>query len=100
MGHGALPAFRDDEDIKAEIRRRGLNLAKLGRLYNVPHSTLKSSFLGPCPKGDRVIAHALGLPVHEVWPDRYDEVGNRKTNHSRNSKPSATGSQRLNGGAR
>lgn len=95
-----MPAFRDDEDIKAEIRRRGSNLAKLSRQYGVPHATLKSSFLGPSPKGDRVIAHFLGLPVHEVWPERYDEVGNRRANQGRVSRLSDSSAQRLNGAAR
>ena len=89
------PHFRDNEDIKAELRRRGWNLAKLSRETGVPHSTLKMSFFAKaCPKGDFVIAEVLGLSVHQVWPDRYDPQGRRIFDRSQ-SKPSKEVAQRL-----
>ncbi len=77
--------FRDDEDIKAELRRRGLNLAKIARDRDVPHSTLKMSFQGPSPKGDRIIAEVLGVEVQELWPERYDSLGRRVIDRSQST---------------
>lgn len=87
--------FRDNEDIKAELRRRGWNLAKLSRESGVPHSTLKMSFFAKAsPKGDFVIAEALGVHVHDLWPDRYDSSGRRIIDRSQ-SKPTKGQAQRL-----
>lgn len=89
----AKAQFRDNEDIKAELRRRGWNLAKISRERGVPHSTLKMSFWSVSPKGDHVIADVLGVHVHELWPDRYDARGRRIIDRSQ-SKPTRRRAQR------
>lgn len=35
------------------------------------------SLVMPFPKADRAIAKCIGVPLHELWPDRYDAKGNR-----------------------
>lgn len=70
--------FRDQEDIKAELRRRGHTAAALARAHNVAPSVLGMAFLGPSKKGELIIAKALRLPPHEVWPDRWNADGTRR----------------------
>lgn len=87
--------FRDNEDIKAELRRRGWNLAKISRETGVPHSTLKMSFIAKAsPRGDFAIADILGVHVHVLWPDRYDSQGRRLIDRSQ-SKLTKGRAQRL-----
>ncbi|WP_420890740.1 helix-turn-helix domain-containing protein [Dickeya fangzhongdai] len=42
----------------------------------LPSSTLGNALIRPWPKGELLIAEALGVPAYEIWPSRYfDEQG-------------------------
>ena len=71
------PRFKDQEDIKAELRRRGHTAAALARAHGVNPSVVSMAFVKTSKKGELIIAKALRLPPHEVWPDRWDAAGNR-----------------------
>lgn len=66
------------EDIKAEIRKRGSNVAQLALAAGLTRSTL-----GAClerrvsARGERIIADFLGLKPHQIWPSRYRPNGER-----------------------
>lgn len=77
--------FRDQEDIKAEMRRRGLNCEALARAHGCPPSALRMAFLGPSKKGELIIAKALSMKPHEVWPDRWAKDGERLCKAGRKS---------------
>lgn len=69
--------FRDQEDIKAELRRRGHNSISLGKVHGVAPSVIRMAFLGPSRKGEVIIAKALRMKPWEVWPDRWKPDGSR-----------------------
>ncbi len=73
----------DKHDIKAAIYRRGTTLSKLATDHGLSASACSLTFLRPCPRADRVISAFIGVPLHELWPCRYDAEGNRlRTRHS------------------
>lgn len=90
------PVFRDQEDIKAELRRRGHNCNALARAHGVAPSCLRMAFLKPSKKGELIIAKALRLKPHQVWPDRWNEDGTRKFDGRRKHNRERGESQRQN----
>lgn len=72
-----MPNNKHPEDIKAAIRKTGITLEELGEKTNVPGNTVRKSLYVPCPKGNRVVAKYLGQTVHDLWPEWFDENGNR-----------------------
>lgn len=51
---------RTPEDVKADLRRRGLSVAALSRQYKVPEQTLRDLLSGKA-KGYRGIAHRAAV---------------------------------------
>lgn len=82
----------DKHEIKAEIGRLGWTLAGLAREYGLPVGTCRRSLIRPTPTGDQAISACLGIPLHELWPDRYDAHGHRlvKIKPLRKPRPPAT----------
>lgn len=66
------------EDVKARVRKTGVSLAELARRASVTPGTVNQSLYRPIPAGNRVIADHLGVPVQRIWPEWYDEEGNRR----------------------
>lgn len=67
------------QDILAAIRKRKGSLAALSLEHGLASGTLANALVKPWPKGEWIIAHALGLTPQEIWPERYfDEQGNVK----------------------
>ncbi|ALL14297.1 helix-turn-helix domain-containing protein [Caulobacter henricii] len=82
--------FRDQEDIKAELRRRGHNSISLGKAHGVAPSVIRMAFISPSRKGEIIIAKALRMKPWEVWPDRWNPDGSRiNKRHMHASKASA-----------
>ena len=66
------------EDIKAAIRKTGITLTALSLQNGLGESTVRQAILfHHCPAGERVIIDYLKIDPHELWPERYDEDGNR-----------------------
>lgn len=63
------------EDIKASVRKRGMTLTKLATDNGLSESACRASLIRPQPEADRVISKFLGVALHCLWPDRYDEEG-------------------------
>ena len=62
------------EDIKAEIRKRGLTQADLARHLGV-HAVVVSAVIHGRVTSNAVaqsISRVVGLPVSKLWPGRYD----------------------------
>ena len=78
----------DRHAIKAEIYRRGQTLVGLSRAHGLHPHDCGVALLRPYPKVDPVIAEFLGVPLHELWPDRYDRAGQRLTLSRHPSKAS------------
>lgn len=59
-------------DIKAALEKAGWTLRRLSRHhgYKSP-GTLTKALDGPWPKGERIIAAAIGIDPETLWPSRY-----------------------------
>ncbi|WP_033577168.1 helix-turn-helix domain-containing protein [Dickeya chrysanthemi] len=63
-------------DIIAGLHKRGTTMAAVSRAAGLNSSTLGNALIRPWPKGEQLIAEALGVPAYEIWPSRYfDEQG-------------------------
>lgn len=65
------------EDIKAEIRKRGKTMNDLARDCGLPNSTVRNALARPVMSGEQAISAFLGVPPHELWPDRWTPEGRR-----------------------
>ncbi|MGI2196853.1 helix-turn-helix domain-containing protein [Shewanella baltica] len=58
-------------DIIAALKKRGLSVRQLSRDAGLGENTLANALRSPWPKGERIIAEAIGKTPKEVWPSRY-----------------------------
>jgi len=58
-------------DIVAAIKKRQTSLAELSRKVGLCSGTLANALKRPWPKGEFIIAAALGIHPSEIWPSRY-----------------------------
>lgn len=85
--------------IKAALEDKGTPLAALARRHkktNAAFSMVKLNSSSPC---QQIIADALGVPPHEIWPHRYDSRGRPRTGaklRSRKHNPRRRSESRLN----
>ncbi|EBU8372670.1 transcriptional regulator [Salmonella enterica subsp. enterica] len=63
-------------DIIAGLRKRGSSLAALSRKSGLASSTLANALIRHWPKGERLIAEALGIAPEQIWPSRYRKPEN------------------------
>ncbi|SMG61984.1 helix-turn-helix domain-containing protein [Cedecea sp. NFIX57] len=75
-------------DIIAALHKRGTSVAAVSRRAGLASATLGNTLKRPWPKGEWLIAHALGLHPARIWPSRYDLKGARR--HPRNPLPPET----------
>ncbi|MCL2895920.1 helix-turn-helix domain-containing protein [Brenneria tiliae] len=54
-------------DIIAALKKRGTSMAAVSRNAGLASSTLANAL----PKGERLIAEALGVEPEQIWPSRY-----------------------------
>ncbi|ACT06367.1 transcriptional regulator [Dickeya dianthicola] len=74
-------------DIIAALRKRNTTLAAVSRAAGLSSSTLANALIRPWPKGERLIADALGIQASEIWPNRYfDSQGRRIPREIRHKK--------------
>lgn len=76
----------DREDILAEVRKKKKSLAALCREHGYSESTLSNALTRPWPRGEKIIADAIGVSPEEIWPSRY-----RKERHKRGRRPQKPG---------
>lgn len=68
----AAPENWHRADIVAALRKAGWSLRRLSRHhgYRSP-STLTHALDRPWPKGERLVANAIGVAPAMIWPQRY-----------------------------
>lgn len=81
---------RDRHWILAELKRRYGSLNDFASTTPLPASHFSVALGAPYPRADRLIAKALGMSVHELWPDRYESDGTRKAKPSRQIRHKAS----------
>ena len=60
-------------DIIAAIKKRKKSLRSLSLEAGLAQDTLRNALERKWPKGERIIAHALGIPPEIIWPSRYNK---------------------------
>lgn len=71
-------------DIKALIAKRGSNLTEIALNADLPPSSCRVALLyAYSPRGDLAIAKFLKKPLHQLWPKRYSETGERLVGYSK-----------------
>lgn len=65
-------------DIIAALKKKGTNLSALSREAGLASSTLANALRRPWPKGERLIAEALGEKPERIWPSRYRQAREQK----------------------
>ncbi|WJV68960.1 helix-turn-helix transcriptional regulator [Pectobacteriaceae bacterium CE70] len=63
-------------DIIAGLRKKGTTLAAVSREAGLASSTLANALTKHWPKGEKLIAEALGVSPAEIWPSRYRKPEN------------------------
>ncbi len=58
-------------DIGAALKKRGLSLASLSRENGLASGTLHNAIVRHWPKGEKIIAEAIGVAPEDIWPTRY-----------------------------
>ncbi|MCI4224848.1 transcriptional regulator [Dickeya dianthicola] len=58
-------------NIIAALRKKGTSLSAVSREAGLSSSTLANALYRPWPKGEWLIANALGIKPEEIWPSRY-----------------------------
>jgi len=67
-----------EADILAAVRKSKFRfLPAIAEHYGVSAVSLRASFRRPQPRAERAIAKATGIPLHVLWPDRWNEMGER-----------------------
>lgn len=65
-------------DITAALHKAGWTISALGLANGMSRSTLANAYSKSYPKAERIIAEAIGVPVQNVWPSRWNEDGTPK----------------------
>jgi Ner family transcriptional regulator len=70
-GNGTKPTDWHRADVISALKKKGLSLASLSRAHGLHSGSLYNALMRPWPKGERIIAQALGLNAVDIWPSRY-----------------------------
>lgn len=66
-------------DIIAELRKKGWSMRQLAFSHGYKNgSALKTALDRPWPKGESMIAAALGVSPEIIWPERYKDRSLKK----------------------
>lgn len=60
-------------DIRSVLMKKGISLSQLGVQNGLAKTTLRNALDKKYPKGEKIIAEALGMNPSEIWPSRYCE---------------------------
>ena len=60
-----------------QLKIRGLSFQSLATKVGVQRSAITYALIGPSSHLEPVIAEALGLTAPELFPERFDAMGNR-----------------------
>ncbi|ENE6639041.1 helix-turn-helix domain-containing protein [Salmonella enterica] len=72
-------------DIIAALHKKNKTLARISREANLSSSTLSNALYRPWPKGEIIIASAIGVDPSIIWPSRYFDADGKPI--PRNFKP-------------
>ncbi len=88
MSPGASVPSWDRHAIRAAVHRKGKTLTDLARDAGVFETACREALVRPTRTGERLIAAFLGVPVQELWPERYSSPTRTQTSAVRPLKTS------------
>lgn len=59
-------------EIRGELMKIGKSLSQLGIENGLAKTTVRNALDKPYPKGEQIIAKAIGKTPQEIWPSRYE----------------------------
>ena len=77
-------------EIKCKLAQQGITFAELDRKHGLPAGTCRNAARRPHKRGEEVIAEALCLGFHAIWPDRYSADGRIVPQPADNYRPRPT----------
>lgn len=66
-----VPSDWHRADILAAVKKKGSSMVALSRNSGLADSTLSNVLHRRWPKGERIVAEFIGVPVEVIWPSRY-----------------------------
>lgn len=67
-------------DIIAALHKKGTSMAAVSRAAGLASPTLANAMTRPWPKGEMLIAEAIGTDASEIWPSRYFDTDGKLIN--------------------
>lgn len=61
-------------DVISALKKKGISLASLSRDNGLKSGSLYNALIRPWPKGEKIIANAIGEKPENIWPSRYHEA--------------------------
>ncbi|PMM05693.1 hypothetical protein BCT63_09120 [Vibrio kanaloae] len=58
-------------DVISALKKKGTSMAELSRNNGLSSGSLYNALVRPWPKGEKLIADAIGVSAIEIWPSRY-----------------------------
>ncbi|MBE4621025.1 transcriptional regulator [Vibrio navarrensis] len=58
-------------DVISALKKNGTSMAALSRENGLSSGSLYNALVRPWPKGEQIIAKALGKEPQDIWPTRY-----------------------------
>jgi Ner family transcriptional regulator len=74
-------------DIKAALEKAGWSLRQLSVENGLAPTTLQHVLTVSYPKGERIVAKALGKQPEEIWPQRYEVRRVKASRRARSRRP-------------
>lgn len=78
------PVNTHPEDVRAMVRKRGTTLTALAARNGLHPSALSHSLRRCIPTANRAIARYLGLNPSKLWPQWFDDAGERRSTRRAN----------------
>ena len=58
-------------DVISALKKAGWSMASLSRKHGLQSGTLYNVLVTHWPKGERLVAEAIGTTPEKIWPSRY-----------------------------
>lgn len=84
-----LPPVQKDwhrEEIICAVRMTGSTLTSLSRDHGLADGTLANALNRPWPKGELIIAAAIGVDAENIWPSRFSARRERERKKRRDKR--------------
>lgn len=65
--------------IKSQLFERGFSLNRLDKEHSLPRNSISCCLREPNAAAEAVLAEVLTIPAHELFPERYENSGQRKS---------------------